>query len=350
MKKRPALRFFIGLLAAVLLFAPLSWILGDPVASYRIPGGYRSISARDSFGSVERHPAFSDFSAFILPWKDTVNQVVTPALSLDFVCRQNRTNTASIVDGFNFVAEASQREAIFYPIYTEAERAADPSLEETGLILIRGEPGMPVAVLTSGGGFSSVCLFMESFPVGRVLHRMGYTVAMPKYRVDPAFHFQTDDPAERERTANADFSRALAFLFENQQSLWIDMTDYSVWGFSAGGRTTWLWGLDEECGYAAHGLPAPAAMVLVYSGWYDEARAGHYGAMPPCYFAWLPEDDVIGAENAAGIGRMIDELRTLGIPCEESRYHQAKHGFGEGRGTDAEGWIEIAVSFWETQR
>lgn len=351
MKKRPLLRFCIGLLIAVLLLAPLSWMLGDGVSYPSLPGGgYRSISARDAFGSVELHPAFADFSDFILPWKDTVNRVITPVLSLDFVCRQNRTNTASIVDGLNFVADASSREEIFYPIYTDAERAADPSLEETGLLLIRGEPGKPVAVLTSGGAFTSVCLFLESFPVGNILHQMGYTVAMPKYRVDPDFHFKTDDPTEREAAATADFARAVSYLFENQEALQIDMKDYSVWGFSAGGRTTWFWGLDDEHGYAAHGLPAPAAMVLVYSGWYDEARAGHYGAMPPCYFAWLPEDDVIGPENAAGIARMIEELQALGIPCGESRYYQAKHGFGEGRGTDAAGWIEKAVGFWEARR
>ena len=129
MKKRPLLRFCIGLLIAVLVLVPLSWMLGDPAAYYSLPGGgYRPITARDAFGSVELHPAFADFSDFILPWKDTVNRVITPALSLDFVCRQNRTNTASIVDGLNFVAEASAGEEIFYPIYTEEERAADPSL------------------------------------------------------------------------------------------------------------------------------------------------------------------------------------------------------------------------------
>lgn len=120
MTKYPLLRFLIGLLIAVLVLAPANWMLGVQVSDYRQPGGgYRPITGRDSFGSVERHPAFSDFSDFILPWKDTVNQLFTPGLSLDFVCRQNRTNTASIVDGFNFVVGASQREQIFYPIYTE---------------------------------------------------------------------------------------------------------------------------------------------------------------------------------------------------------------------------------------
>lgn len=35
---------------------------------------------------------------------------------------------------------------------------------------------------------------------------------------------------------------------------------------------------------------------------------------------------------------------------EEHPYYEARHGFGEGRGTDAEGWIEEAAAFWENPR
>ena len=204
--------------------------------------------------------------------------------------------------------------------------------------------------LTSGGAFQSVCLFLEGFPVGRVLHEMGYSVAILKYRVDPNAKDFAESEANCLDKANEDFARALDFLFAHQSELGVSMEDYSVWGFSAGGRTTSLWALDNSYGYAAHGLPKPAAMVLVYSGWYDPRFDGQYGTAPATFFAWLPEDDVIGEENVRGIQTYIDLLKAQNTPVETVEYHTAKHGFGEGRGTDAEGWIQLAADFWQRQQ
>ena len=154
----------------------------------------------------------------------------------------------------------------------------------------------------------------------------------------------------QEKYANEDFGKALQFIFENQETFGVNMEGYSVWGFSAGGRTTFLWGLDNDYGYEHYELPAPAAMVLVYSGWYDRQFEGQYGTVPPTYFAWLPNDDVLGEKLAGEIQQYIDFLKAQGTPMQEHPYYEAKHGFGEGRGTDAEGWIEEVAEFWEAQR
>ena len=90
-------------------------------------------------------------------------------------------------------------------------------------------------------------------------------------------------------------------------------------------------------------------MMLVYSGWYDEHFKGQYATQPATYFAYLDNDDVIGAENVSAIERYIEELRSLNIPTDVHVYHEAKHGFGAGIGTDAEGWVTDAVAFWEEQ-
>lgn len=340
-------------IAAVFLIALAaagSIVLGRNSGKYlNDDGSFRHISAKDSFRYVENHPAFAEFSSFIQPWKDSWNELTTPLESVDFVCKLNRTNTESILDGFNFVIDAAQQGQIYYDFYTDEERAEDLSKEETGLIFIPGEKDMPVAVLTSGGAFKSVCLFMEGFPVGAKLHEMGYNVAILKYRVDPSLSGFREATEIQGPKANEDYRRAMRFLFDRQDELQISMENYSVWGFSAGGRLTSMFGLDNEYGYKAEGLPAPAAMVLVYSGWFEEKYRDEYGTMPPMYFAWLPEDDVIGKDNADGIAQLIEYLRSIGIPVEESTYHTAKHGFGEGRGTDAEGWIQKAAAFWEKQ-
>ncbi len=341
-----------GITAALVVCTVLfGWVLGKPAAYENADGSFGHITARDSFASVEQHPAFSDFSSFIQPWKDALNRIVTPRLSMEFVCMQNRTCKASILDGLNRVVEERQSGNLTYcDFYTDAERKAEPDKEETGLILLRGKPDMPVAVLASGGAFKSVCLFLEGFPVANKLLEQGYNVAVLKYRVNPnAGGDFAETTAVQGPIANEDYARAIRYLFEQQDALGISMEGYSVWGFSAGGRLTSMWGLDNAYGYAANGLPAPQAMILVYSGWYEPKYEGLYKTMPPTYFAYLPNDDVIGTEYAARIPHFIDYLNKQGTPTAFNAYYEAKHGFGEGRGTDAEGWIDHAVAFWLAQ-
>lgn len=315
-------------------------------AYYDSDSHYLPIKAGDSFAYAEGHPAFAEFSTFIQPWKDQKNRVVTPKLSIRSVCDFNHFNTQAIVDGFNFIIEESEKRDIFFDFYTEEERAADPSKEETGLIFIPGEKDKPFAFLVSGGAFQSVCLFAEAFPAGKELHDAGYNIFMLKYRVNPEGDTSDIFMNRQQVYANEDFGRAMQYIASHTDQFSVSMDDYSVWGFSAGGRLCHLWGLDNEFGYGHYGLPSPAATVLAYSGWYDEAYKGQYGTEPPTYLAWLDNDDVIGKHNVDGIKKYIAVLKELQIPVEDQIYHEAKHGFGAGQGTDAEGWMENAVDFW----
>ena len=45
--------------------------------------------------------------------------------------------------------------------------------------------------------------------------------------------------------------------------------------------------------------------------------------------------------------RRVQDLRKAGVEVEYRRFKNAGHGFGLGVGTDAEGWIEHAIEFWE---
>ena len=39
--------------------------------------------------------------------------------------------------------------------------------------------------------------------------------------------------------------------------------------------------------------------------------------------------------------------KKAGVKVEYRRYEKAGHGFGTGAGTDAEGWMDHALDFWE---
>lgn len=42
-------------------------------------------------------------------------------------------------------------------------------------------------------------------------------------------------------------------------------------------------------------------------------------------------------------------LQANQVPHKQVVYNDAPHGIGLGRGTDAEGWLNDAVAFWEAQ-
>lgn len=62
--------------------------------------------------------------------------------------------------------------------------------------------------------------------------------------------------------------------------------------------------------------------------------------------AWGEQD---GIANWRVMQRRIDALAAAGIPVEFHHYPTLGHGFGLGIGTEAEGWLEEAVAFWEAQ-
>lgn len=56
--------------------------------------------------------------------------------------------------------------------------------------------------------------------------------------------------------------------------------------------------------------------------------------------AWL-------RSHPATMERRVAALRRIGTEVEYHEYQNLGHGFGPGTGTAAEGWIALAVRFWE---
>lgn len=48
--------------------------------------------------------------------------------------------------------------------------------------------------------------------------------------------------------------------------------------------------------------------------------------------------------------RRPDHLKAFGTDTEFHLYPGLRHGFGLGIGTEAEGWLDDAVAFWERNR
>ena len=274
-------------------------------------------------------PVFEDYGRLLFPVDRTIPQDMTLENVGDILVWYNYINPDTTVEIVNTLGEqAAAGEQICYEIYTEAERAADPDKEDTGLFFFRGEPGGKTAICNAGGGFMYVGAMQDSFPHALELSKNGYNAFALIYRPGA-------------QTACEDLARAIAFLHENAEELGIDMTDYSLWGGSAGGRmAAWLgtYGTEE---FGEEAYPRPAAVIMQYTGLSEVT-----GDEPPTYCC-------VGTSDGIAPYRVMEErvrrIQANGTDAEVEVFEGLPHGFGLGEGTVAEGWIDRAIAFWERQ-
>lgn len=272
-------------------------------------------------------PFFEDYGRLIFP----VDQPIDEELELqdvdEILTWYNNVNPERTVEIVNYLKDqAESGQQIFYDIYTDEEKAQDPDKENTGLFFFRGNPGAKTAIVNAGGGFVYVAAMHDSFPQAMELSKKGYNGFALIYRPGGD-------------TACEDLARAIAFLYENADELQIDMTDYSLWGGSAGARmAAWL----GSYGTAAFGedeYPAPAAVIMQCTGLSQVT-----GNEPPTYACVGTSD---GIASYRSMENYISRIQDNGTDSEIEIFEGLRHGFGLGEGTAAEGWIDRAVSFWE---
>lgn len=284
-------------------------------------------TADTRISDVINDPVFGDFGRLIFP----VNSGYYSGDTLENLrlTWYNNINVAHTVEICNYLKNQTiEGNRVFYDIYTDEEKTADPRKENTGLFFFRGEKNAKFAVTCAGGGFAYVGAMHDSFPHALELSKRGYNAFAIIYRPGA-------------QTAYEDLARAISFIFANAETLGMDTNGYSVWGGSAGGRmaaTISSYGVEEFGG--ATGIPKPSVAVIQYTGHTDYNPAGE-----PATFVTVGEND--GIANYRAMKARIDALSAMGVPTEYHSYKGLGHGFGLGVGTIAEGWIDQAVAFWE---
>lgn len=276
---------------------------------------------------VISNPAFGAYGRLIFPVDDSYYSGDTlGGLGLVWY---NNIDPDKTVEVANYMKDhAAAGDVIFYDIYTEEEKAADPAKEDTGLFFFKGSQGEKFAICNAGGGFAYVGAMHDSFPHALELSKKGYNAFALIYR--PGV-----------QTACEDLARALSFVFTHAKELEVDTEGYSLWGGSAGGRmAAWL-GSYGPAAFGGGDLPRPGAVVMQYTGHSDYTRND-----PPTY-ACVGENDGIASWRA--MESRLDRLESFGIATEFHTYPGLRHGFGLGTGTAAEGWIDDAAAFWEEQ-
>ena len=241
----------------------------------------------------------------------------------------NNIDSDKTVEIVNYLkTQVLNGERIFYDIYSEEEKKKDPRKKDTGLFYFKGKPGKRFAICNAGGGFAYVGAMHDSFPHALGLSKKG----------DHAFALIYRPGA---RTACEDLARAISFVFKYAKELQINTSSYSLWGGSAGARIAAYLGSYGPTYFLGNELPRPKAIIMQYTG-HDE-----YFKHDPATFVCVGKND--GIVSWYTMRNRIQAMEKLAIDTEFHAYEGLRHGFGLGKGTIAEGWINQAISFWEKQ-
>lgn len=276
---------------------------------------------------VINDPVFGDYGRLIFPMDtgyysgDTLG-----TLSFIWYSHIDPDKTVEIVNYMKNHAEAG--DTIFYDIYSEEEKIADPSKKDTGLFFFRGNTGEKFAICNAGGGFAYVGAMHDSFPHALELSKQGYNAFALIYRPGA-------------QTACEDLARAISFVFEHAEELEVDTDYYSLWGGSAGARMAAYLGSYGSAAFGGEDLPRPGAVVMQYTG------HSEYTENDPPTYACVGDND--GIANWRTMKNRLEQMSAFGIDTEFHKYPGLGHGFGLGTGTAAEGWINDAIEFWEKQ-
>ena len=288
------------------------------------------ITPNTPLGQVISHPAFAGFGQFLFPiqWGYETQMPVGQAGRL--LPYHSGVTAEEIVDTVNAMVDRVNAGALtFHPIYPERVPAMSRKRKETGMFFFHGTPGAPFAVICPGGAFSYVGSIHEGFPIALALARRGYNAFVPQYRVGDA------------RSACEDLAAALTAIFFFAFELGVSTQNYSLWGGSAGARmAAWL-GSYGTAAFGGDDLPRPGAVIMQYTG------LNEYSPEDPPSFVCVGDADGIAPWRV--MKARLDAMSACGIDTEFHCYPGLGHGFGLGTDTAAEGWLDLAIRFWERQ-
>lgn len=310
---------------------------------------------------VRKTPEFAEFAPFIMfcnedPADDPVNPGKDPE---DFTMKSDPV--CATIEGLTVLRDNVRKGIqVAYDIYTDEEKAKEPDKNNTKLFFFPGEPGKPFMLVCAGGGYATVCSFLEGFPTAARLNRMGYNAFVLSYRVNEVGLLPK--PTE-------DIAAALRLIFANADKFQVSTENYAVAGFSAGGHLTGSWGTNY-LGYPRFGMPKPALLILAYGASKTNTDPNNFffrsmvGDNPdpemvkavdvtanvtpdyPATFLWQCKDDPLVPFEAAEA--MDKALEKAGVPHMFMAFEKGGHGIGVADNTDAAGWLNHAVKFWET--
>lgn len=250
----------------------------------------------------------------------------------------------AIIDSLNFLC------GLFYK-----KQLRFLNKEYSALGLMQKERSKVVIVL-AGGGYDTVCTLPEDLPVSVELFKKGFSVFSFKYPVK-----------EKAKDAIHALKTFINLLFRQEIKLNIDMDDYMIIGFSAGGHLVAEMGTDNF-GLSNDNIPLPKLLGLCYpvitmgdkaevitrknllnenpttEEINDYSIELHVDENYPNCFIWQCErDSLVPFDNSL---LMVKALEKSHVDYRFEHFDSDVHGYGIGKGTVADGWLDRLVDYY----
>lgn len=298
---------------------------------------YGHISLNTKIGDVINHPAFEGKGNFIFPWDNKKKNC--PEQDMRYAPNLHIWHTSmdpqQMVNGVNrLIDDVNDGKQVIYDIYSPEEKEQDPEKKNTCLFYFRGRPNAPFGIICPGGGFYYVGSLHAGFPIAMELNKHGYNAFVLNYRVG--------EYISGEYKCNEDLIRATHFIINHANDLSVCPEDYSIGGESAGARMTSNVCYGEAGVKRPRELLHPAAAIIAYVIF--EGNPRFQPDDPAAYFIIGGRDRLVPQRAITG---RYEEMKRAGVRTICRVFPNAPHGFGVGIGTEAEGWIDDAISFWE---
>ena len=114
------------------------------------PSQTAAFTRESKIKDVKNAPMFGSYGRLLFPVEDAYYSGNTlEELQLTYYSHIDPDETVEIVNTLR--ERAADGQTIFYDIYTDEEKAADPAKEDTGLFFFKGIPGEKFAICNAGG-------------------------------------------------------------------------------------------------------------------------------------------------------------------------------------------------------
>ena len=149
--------------------------LQEPVET--TPSQTAAFTRESKIEDVKNAPIFGSYGRLLFPVEDAYYSGDTlEELQLTYYSHIDPDETVEIVNTLR--ERAADGQTIFYDIYTDEEKAADPAKEDTGLFFFKGVPGEKFAICNAGGAFAYVGAMQDSFPHALELSKRATTPSL----------------------------------------------------------------------------------------------------------------------------------------------------------------------------
>ena len=278
----------------------------------------------------------------------------------------NHWTAQDAADGLNYLIRtynAGQR--VTFPLYTAEEIAQDTSRDGVELYYLPAEgaqANQKYALVIGGNAIVVSAEIREGISTAWNLHEMGYPVFVLRYRI--GMKASNNAPLQ-------DVVRAVQYITEHAGQFGVQAEDYAIVSYSSGGQIAGLFGTDAV-GYKNYGLPKPGAMLLGYpvntflefkpvynilldpgvckQRYYKMTLSDYITPDYPPTYHWYGKNDMTLKTMCSAQGPVLEKaLARNHVTHIYHVYDDAPHAVAAGKDTDAEGWLNEAVAFWEEQ-